>query len=55
MQVALTLVHLARITLHKVLNDLENANSDVTAYYLAKAKQLSNDSIRFFIHLFFFF
>jgi len=55
LQVALTLVHLARITLHKVLNDLENANSDVTAYYLAKAKQLSNDSIRFFIHLFFFF
>ncbi|KAG0525265.1 hypothetical protein BDA96_06G041000 [Sorghum bicolor] len=46
LQVALTLVHLARITLHKVLNDLENANSDVTAYYLAKAKQLSNDSIR---------
>ncbi|OQU81297.1 hypothetical protein SORBI_3006G038000 [Sorghum bicolor] len=45
-KVALTLVHLARITLHKVLNDLENANSDVTAYYLAKAKQLSNDSIR---------
>ncbi|OEL24579.1 hypothetical protein BAE44_0014401, partial [Dichanthelium oligosanthes] len=43
--VAVTLVHLARLTLHKFLSDLNNANRDVAKYYLAKAQQLSNDSI----------
>lgn len=45
LQVAYTLVHLARLTLHRVVKD-RDVNSDVTAYYLAKAKQFSNDSIR---------
>nr|CAB3487787.1 unnamed protein product [Digitaria exilis] len=45
-KVAFTLVLLARLTLHKFLSDMKNANSEVVTYYLARAKQLSNDSIR---------
>ncbi|XP_062200702.1 uncharacterized protein LOC133903371 isoform X2 [Phragmites australis] len=45
-QVAATLVHLARLTLQKFTSDLKNVNSDVATYYLARAKQLINDSIR---------
>lgn len=52
LQVAFTLVQLARLTLHKFLSDMKNANSEVATYYLARAKQLSNDSIRFYIQLF---
>ncbi|CAN6247935.1 unnamed protein product [Urochloa humidicola] len=44
--VALSLVHLARLTLHKFASDLKNKNSDEATHYLARAKQHCNDSIR---------
>ncbi|XP_022683763.1 uncharacterized protein LOC101767382 isoform X4 [Setaria italica] len=43
---AVTLVHLARLSLHKIASDLKNANSNVATYYLSRAQQHSNDSIR---------
>ncbi|CAN6275362.1 unnamed protein product [Urochloa humidicola] len=43
---ALTLVHLARLALNKITSDRKNANSDVTTYYLARAQEHSNESIR---------
>ncbi|KAF8766069.1 hypothetical protein HU200_007917 [Digitaria exilis] len=44
--IAFTLVQLARLALHKFLSDMKNANSEVATYYLARAQELSNDSIR---------
>ncbi|XP_039789526.1 uncharacterized protein LOC120655659 isoform X3 [Panicum virgatum] len=44
--VAVSLVYLARLTLHKFASDLKNIDSDVGTHYLARAKQHSNDSIR---------
>ncbi|CAL5033331.1 unnamed protein product [Urochloa decumbens] len=44
--VAVSLVHLARLTLHKFASDLKNVNSDEATHYLAWAKQQCNDSIR---------
>jgi len=49
--VAVSLVYLARLTLHKFASDLKNIDSDVAKHYFARAKQHSNDSIRFFIPL----
>ncbi|CAL5033261.1 unnamed protein product [Urochloa decumbens] len=43
---AVTLVHLARLALNKMVSDLKNANSDVATYYLARAQQHINESIR---------
>jgi hypothetical protein len=51
LQLAVTLVQLARLSLEKIAIDLKNAQSDVAAYYLARAQQHSNDAIRFFIRL----
>ncbi|XP_062185705.1 uncharacterized protein LOC133889229 isoform X2 [Phragmites australis] len=45
-QVAATLVHLARLTLHQFTSDLKKINSDVATCYLVRAKQLVDDSIR---------
>ncbi|CAN6247964.1 unnamed protein product [Urochloa humidicola] len=43
---AVTLSHLARLALNKIVSDLKNANSDIATYYIAKAQQHSNESIR---------
>ncbi|CAN6242308.1 unnamed protein product [Urochloa humidicola] len=43
---AITSAHLARLTLNKIVSDLKNANSDVATYYIARAQQHSNESIR---------
>ncbi|KAJ1255009.1 hypothetical protein BS78_K298800 [Paspalum vaginatum] len=44
--VAGTLVHLARLTLLKFACDVKNSNNDVATYYIARAQQHCNDSIR---------
>jgi hypothetical protein len=54
-QVAGTLVHLARLTLLKIISDIK-VNNDVSRSHLVKAKQLVNDSIRYclifhFLHI----
>ncbi|WVZ54278.1 hypothetical protein U9M48_005101 [Paspalum notatum var. saurae] len=44
--VAGTLVHLARLTLLKFACDVKNSNNNVATYYIVRAQQHCNDSIR---------
>jgi hypothetical protein len=50
LQVAATMVQLARLTLHKFAM-AKNVNINDATYHLHRAKQLIDDSIRFFIFL----
>ncbi|KAJ1274490.1 hypothetical protein BS78_05G065600 [Paspalum vaginatum] len=45
-KVAGALVHLARLQLLKFACDVRNSNNDVATYYIARAQQHCNDSIR---------